>query len=152
MKIIITLLFLINLTISSAQNKSKNIIGKWKITSVNTGDIYLDTKTDSISISKEFKKVYSDSLQLESVINVAKKTYKNNFMEFNKSGIYTQKIDSVLNMNGTYEINPSIEKINILLKDKVIWEMGYELIDDKLHLSTTLYGKKSEFILERVKK
>jgi hypothetical protein len=149
---ILILLFLINLTVSCAQNEQANVVGEWKIISVNSGDFYLNTKTDSISISKEFKEVFNDSLELDNVINVAKTTYNNNVMEFNDSGIYTQKIDSELRMNGTYEIKPSIGKINVLLKDSVNWEMDYELVDKQLHLITTLYGKKSEFVLEKIGK
>ncbi|MGB5462588.1 MAG: hypothetical protein WBM92_04420, partial [Aureibaculum sp.] len=141
-----------SLTISCAQNEQDEIVGKWKIVSVNSGDFYLNTKTDSITISKEFKKVFNDSLALDNVINVAKMTYNNNVMEFNDSGVFNQMIDNELKMYGTYEIKPSIEKINVLLKDKVNWEMDYELVENQLHLTTTLYGKKSEFILERVKK
>ncbi|APY00051.1 hypothetical protein [Lacinutrix venerupis] len=152
MKRISTLLFLISLTISCAQNEQDKIVGKWKIASVNSGDFYLNTKTDSISISKEFKKVFNDSLALDNVIKVAKMTYNNNVMEFNDSGVFNQMIDNELKMYGTYEIKPSIEKINVLLKDKVNWEMEYELVENQLHLTTTLYGKKSEFVLERVKK
>ena len=150
MKRILTLLLLINLTVSCTQNEQANVIGKWKIVSVDSGDFYLNTKTDSISISKEFKKVFNDSLELYNVINVAKMTYNDNIMEFNESGIYTQKIDSKLSMNGTYELKPSIGKINVLLKDKVNWEMDYELIENQLHLTTTLYGKKSEFVLDKI--
>ncbi|WP_147427030.1 hypothetical protein [Lacinutrix venerupis] len=147
-----TLLFLISLTVSCAQNEQDKIIGKWKIVSVDSGDFYLNTKTDSISISKEFKKVFNDSLALDNVINVAKMTYNNNVMEFDDSGVFNQMIDNELKMYGTYEIKPSIEKINVLLKDKVNWETDYELVENQLHLTTTLYGKKSEFVLERVKK
>lgn len=152
MKRILTLLFLISLTVSCAQNEKDKIIGKWKIVSVDSGDFYLNTKTDSISISKEFKKVFNDSLPLDNVINVAKMTYKNNVMEFDDSGVFNQMINNELKMYGTYEIKPSIEKINVLLKDKVNWEMDYELVENQLHLTTTLYGKKSEFVLERIKK
>ncbi|RLJ62412.1 hypothetical protein CLV86_2017 [Lacinutrix venerupis] len=152
MKRILTLLFLISLTVSCAQNEQDKIIGKWKIVSVDSGDFYLNTKTDSISISKEFKKVFNDSLALDNVINVAKMTYNNNVMEFDDSGVFNQMIDNELKMYGTYEIKPSIEKINVLLKDKVNWETDYELVENQLHLTTTLYGKKSEFVLERVKK
>ena len=57
-----------------------------------------------------------------------------------------------LSMNGTYELKSSIGKIKVLLKDKVNWEMDYEIVDKQLHLTTTLYGKQSEFVLEKVKK
>jgi len=52
MKRIITLLLLINLTISCAQSEKEKIVGEWKIISVNSGDFYLNTKTDSILILK----------------------------------------------------------------------------------------------------
>ena len=39
----------------------------------------------------------------------------------------------------------------MLLKNKVNWEMEYELVENQLHLTTTVYKKKSEFVLERVK-
>jgi len=79
-------------------------------------------------------------------------TYDNNIMGFNESGIYTQKIHSELSMNGTYQLKPSIRKINVLLKDSVNWEMDYKLVDKQLHLTSTLYGKKSEFVLEKIEK
>ena len=152
MKKILTLLFLISLTISCAQNEQDKIVGIWKIVSVDSGDFYLNTKTDSISISEKFKEVFTDSVELDNVINVAKMTYNNNIMDFNESGIYTQKIDSELKMNGTYELRPSIGKINVLLKDSVNWEMDYRLVDKQLNLTTTLYGEKSEFVLEKIEK
>jgi hypothetical protein len=152
MKRILILLFLINMTVSCAQNEQANVIGEWKIVSVNSGDFFLNIKTDSISISKEFKEVFNDSLELDNVINVSKMTYKNNVMEFNDNGIFNQKINDKLSMYGTYEIKPSIEKINVLLKEKANWEMDYKLVENQLHLTTTLYGKKSEFVLERIKK
>ena len=104
---ILTLLFLINLTVSCAQNERTNVVGEWKIISVDSRDFYLNTQTDSVSISKHFKEIFTDSLELENFIKDAKKTYDNNVMEFNESGIYTQRIDSELRMNGTYELKPS---------------------------------------------
>ena len=151
MKRILPFLFLINLTITCAQTKSENIIGEWKIISVNSRDFYLNTKADSISLSKEFKEVFKDSMQLENIINVAKMNYNNNVMEFIDSGVFNQKINDEIRLYGTYEINPSIKKINVLLKNKVNWEMEYELVENQLHLTTTVYKKKSEFVLERVK-
>lgn len=68
---------------------------------MDSGDFYLNTKTDSISISKEFKEVFSDSLQLKNVISVAKMTYDNNIMEFSDNGIYTQKNGAKLIINPT---------------------------------------------------
>ncbi len=152
MKRILSFLLLINFAFSCAQNEQVNLVGKWKIVSVDSGDFYLNTTTDSTSISKEFKEVFNDSLELDNVINVAKMTYNNNVMEFNESGTYTQKINSELSMNGTYELKPSIGIINVLLKDKVNWEMDYKLIDNQLHLTTTLYGKKSKFVLDKIGK
>lgn len=152
LKRILTLLLLINLTVSCVQNEQAKVIGEWKIISVNSGDFYLNTQTDSVSISKNFKEVFTDSLELNNVIKVAKMTYENNVMEFNESGIYTQKIDSKLSMNGTYQLKPSFGKINVLLKDKVNWEMDYELIDNQLYLTSTVNGKKSEFVLDKIRK
>jgi hypothetical protein len=134
------------------QNEQAKVIGEWKIISVNSGDFYLNTQNDSVSISKNFKEVFTDSLELNNVIKVAKMTYENNVMEFNESGIYTQKIDSKLSMNGTYQLKPSFRKINVLLKDKVNWEMDYELIDNQLYLTSTVNGKKSEFVLDKIRK
>ena len=152
LKRILTLLLLINLTVSCVQNEQAKVIGEWKIISVNSGDFYLNTQNDSVSISKNFKEVFTDSLELNNVIKVAKMTYENNVMEFNESGIYTQKIDSKLSMNGTYQLKPSFRKINVLLKDKVNWEMDYELIDNQLYLTSTVNGKKSEFVLDKIRK
>lgn len=152
LKRILTLLLLINLTVSCVQNEQAKVIGEWKIISVNSGDFYLNTQNDSVSISKNFKEVFTDSLELNNVIKVAKMTYENNVMEFNESGIYTQKIDSKLSMNGTYQLKPSFGKINVLLKDKVNWEMDYELIDNQLYLTSTVNGKKSEFVLDKIRK
>ena len=149
---ILTLLFLINLTVSCAQNERTNVVGEWKIISVDSRDFYLNTQTDSVSISNHFKEIFTDSLELENFIKDAKKTYDNNVMEFNESGIYTQRIDSELRMNGTYELKPSGGKINVLLKDSVNWVLDYELVGKQLHLTTTLYGKKSEFVLEEIEK
>ena len=85
MKRFLTLLILINLTLSCAQNEREKVFGEWKIISVNNGYFYLNTQTDSISISKHFKEVFTDSLELDNVIKVAKITYRNNVMEFNES-------------------------------------------------------------------
>jgi len=152
MKRILILFFLINLTVCFAQNEESNVVGAWKIISANSGDLYLNIKTDSISISKEFKEIFNDSLELSHVINVAKMTYDDNVMEFNDSGIYTQKIDSELIIKVSYKLKPSVGKINVLLKDHVNWEIDYKFINKQLHLTTTLYGKKSELVLKKVEK
>lgn len=152
MKRILMSLFLIHLIVSCAQNEPKNVVGEWKIISVDSGDFYLNTRTDSVSISNHFKEIFTDSLELENFIKNAKRTYDNNVMEFKESAIYTQRIDSELRMKGTYELKPSIGKIIVLLKDSVNWEMDYELVDKQLHLTTTLYGEKSEFVLEKIEK
>ncbi|MGJ8593548.1 MAG: hypothetical protein ACSHXF_13435 [Aquaticitalea sp.] len=93
MKKIFTLLFLINLTILYAQNVPSSIKGEWKIISVDSGDMYLNTKTDSVSMSNQFKEIFSDLLKLVEVVNVAKLTYNNNLITFAENGIFTQKYD-----------------------------------------------------------
>ena len=152
MKQILALLFLINLTVSCDQNARVNVVGEWKIIEVVSEDFYLNTQTDSVSISKYFKEAFSDSLEVNNIIKVAKITYKNNFMEFHESGIFTQNSDSELRTKGTYELKPSIGKINVLLEENVDWEMDYKIVDSQLHLTSTLYGEQSKFVLERVKK
>ena len=150
MKRILTLLFLLNISVLFSQDGFKNIIGEWKIVSINSDDFYLNVKTDSTWISEEFKELFSDSSEIENVFNVARMTYNNNVMEFSETGGYTQKVDGELRMIGTYEIKPSLSKIILLLKDKVNLEMNYEIVDDQLRLKSSLYGKESTYILERI--
>jgi len=150
MKLNLTLLFLINLAISHAQIKHSSVIGQWKLISVDSGDFFLNTKTDSISFSKEFNELYTDSLKLKNFINVAKLTYNNYVMEFSENGDYTQNNYPEIKMVGKYKLIPSDSKIIVLLKDNVNWEMKYEIIESNLHLTTTLYDKKTEFVLEKI--
>lgn len=131
MKKIFTLLFLINLTILYAQNVPSSIKGEWKIISVDSGDMYLNTKTDSVSMSNQFKEIFSDLLKLVEVVNVAKLTYNNNLITFAENGIFTQKYDPKIVQTGTYQINPSINKISVRIKD-ANWEMDYKIIDELL--------------------
>ena len=151
MKKILTLFCLINLTILYGQNEPELIKGEWKIISVDSGDLYLNTKTDSVAMSEKFKEVFSDSLKYNEVIKVAKLTYNNNIMTFAENGIFTQTYDPKIVWTGTYQINPSESTISVTTKD-ANWEMDYKIIDELLYLKMGLYDKKTEFVLEQIGK
>jgi len=102
-------------------------------------------------MSNQFKEVFSDSLKLVEVVNVAKLTYKNNIMTFAENGIFTQTYDPKIVWTGTYKINPSESKISVTTKD-ASWEMDYKIIDELLYLKMGLYDKKTEFVLEQIGK
>ena len=149
-KLLFLYLLIFGLPNCLAQNDDSRITGKWKVVSVDSGDFYINVKTDSIFISKDFKEIFSDSLELDNVINVAKITYGNNTTEFGKNGVYTHKFDPKITWHGTYNIVPSDKKIRVILKDNVKWEMDYEFVNRLLHLTMTLYDKKTEFLLEKI--
>ncbi len=149
-KILILLLLILNLSFCLAQNDKLKVTGKWKVISIDSGDFYLNVKTDSVFISKDFNEIFSDSLELDNVINVAKMTYKNDIRYFGEDGIYTHKFDPKIIWHGTYDIKPLDRKIGVTLKDNVNWEMDYEIVDSLLHLTMTLYDKKTEFVLEKI--
>ena len=151
MKKILTLFCLINLTILYGQNEAESIKGQWKIISVDSGDLFLNTKTDSVAMSEKFKEVFSDSLKYDEVIKVAKLTYKNNIMTFAENGIFTQRYDPKIVWTGTYQINPSESKISVSTKN-VNWEMDYKIIDELLYLKIGPYDNKTEFVLEQIGK
>lgn len=136
-------------TILFAQNEDSNLKGDWKIISVDNGDFYLNTKIDSVSISNQFKEIFSDSLELNNVINVAKLTYINNITTFGENGIYTQTFEPNIIWKGTYKIKPLDKKIVVTLNDNINWEMDYKLIDSLLYLKMGLYNKKTIFVLEQ---
>ena len=151
MKKILTLFCLINFTILYAQNEPASVKGEWKIVSVDSGDLYLNIKTDSVAMSEKFKEVFSDSLKYDDFIKVAKLTYNNNIMTFAENGIFTQTYDPKIVWTGTYQLNPSESKISVSTKD-VNWEMDYKIIDELLYLKMGVYDKNTEFVLEKIGK
>lgn len=151
-KILITVLILSSFLFSCIQEKNISLIGKWKIISIDSGDFYINTKTDSIFISKKTKTIFKDSLELNNMINIAKKTYTDNTIDFNINGNYLQKNESVVSMSGTYKINTLDKKISVTTKDDINFEMDYRVSDSILYLTMHFYDEKSKFVLEKIER
>jgi hypothetical protein len=80
-----------------------SVITKWTVISAFDGDVYINSKTDSFSISDQFKKLFEDSLP------IAKKffqtTYLDNRFEFKDDGVYHIYPADYPKITGTYVVN-----------------------------------------------
>jgi len=151
MKQFFTFLFLFTcIHLSRAQNDKSLFIGEWKVISIETNDIYYNSKTDSIKVSKEFKKIFSDSLKLDNVLKVTKMTYSDNIYSFREDNTYSQNAKSNPEIKGTYLIKPEKNLIDLIINEDGILTMKYEFITNQLRLSLFRFDKRTTlFVLEK---
>ena len=71
-----------------AQNQ--NIIGEWKVFSVDNGEFYWNIETDSISMNEDLKLIYNDSLKMIKFREVTKKLYFDMTLNFLDNGKFIQ--------------------------------------------------------------
>lgn len=122
-------------------SQANTLIGKWKVTSVNTDEVYYNAKTDSISLkTEELKEAFKDKTEIKSFIDLLKKTYTNDRFEFDGKGVLSRTSDIAGTEKFRYK-NDTKRKIIIIknLSDDVVNdEMPYEFKDGKLYLSKSL--------------
>ena len=151
------------ITQNSCQNTlsaQSSVIGRWTIVSAFDGDVYINSKTDSFSMSEQFKKLFGDSLSMAK--KMFQTTYLNNRFEFREDRVYHIYPAEDPKVTGTYVVNNTDSTILLIRTDSA----NRGEFDPKFYLSEAkrlkYFFKKSllhfyleseerhvEFILER---
>ncbi len=145
---------------ASSQDK-KSIIGEWKVISIDNGEIYLNTKTDSVSTTTEFDKKYSNKVvRQDAIAEVRGFSSKNEFVftENSEFQLYMNSKRNTKYLDGDYEFT-SDNNLKLKVKGRTGKEMQkeleFEFIDNlllvKFKFLATRKNKPTEYLLERIK-
>lgn len=156
-----TLITALFISIFSFSQDKKSIIGEWKVVSIDNGEVYLNTKTDSVSTTPEFDKKYSNRvIHQDAIAEIRGFSSKNEFV-FTENGEFQLYMNSKRNtkyLDGDYEFT-SDNKLNLKVKGRTGKEMQkeleFEFIDNlllvKFKYLATRKNKPTEYLLERKK-
>ena len=140
-----------------------SVVAKWTVISAFDGDVYINSKTDSFSISNQFKNLFGDSLPM------AKKFfqtgYLDNHFEFKNNGVYHIYPADYSKITGTYVANPIDSTIILNRTDTAnrgefdlknflgeAKKLKYFFSKSLLHLYLEFEERHVEFVLEKESK
>lgn len=152
-----TLLFIPIILISlSSLSQSNSLIGQWKVIGVDNGDVFYNSKTDSISFpSGELKELYNTPSNIKTLVELLKFTYLSNEYIFDENGYCIQKLAPSNTVKLKYENDEqrSVLKFheNNSMGEKVLTEMPYKLSNGLLYLTVTYSEPHGLYILEKIK-
>lgn len=153
-------LFLISNFACFSQNEK--LIGEWHVVSVDNGQIYWNTKKDSLSTSEAFNEKYGEVTKESGnfwVADLRSQCSHNRFI-FTEKGEYFQYMtenDRLLIFSGKYELVPNTNTMKLEIKGRISTspfkrEAEYYFENDLLHFkieSLCSYKKATHFILEK---
>ncbi|MES2575315.1 MAG: hypothetical protein V4572_10255 [Bacteroidota bacterium] len=168
-KKLILIVFLAYNTLMFSQEKDSLLVGEWKVICIETHNYYYNSITDSLSYSKEFKKMLPDLIKsnsfgfknIEDFNEQAKKEISNDKFIFEENEVYLRKKDDKIISEANYKIDTSKKTILFKDKNKPEYTMEYSIEKEFLHLtrnykggiktkSKTIYLKPTIFILKRI--
>lgn len=128
------------------------LTGHWKVVSADNGEGFMDFKNDSISLSEEYKHIYSDTSSIDVLKNMMRTLYAGIYV-FDGDSLQVQVpgVNSI--MTGTYQIDTSKELIGVTSKNSLgknttdSWR--YFIKDDALVLIIELSDKPLRLTLEK---
>ncbi len=156
----ITLIIVLAFSLFVYSQKETNIIGEWKVISVDNGEVYINMKTDSVSTTPKFDKTHTNKVSRQNGIAEIRYSSRNEFI-FKENGEFLLYMNAKRNsmlLDGTYEyINNS--KLDLKVKGRtrreMKKEMEFEFIDDfllvKFKFLVMRGNKPTEYLLERIK-
>lgn len=154
-------LFVTIVTLSTTHAQKKKLVGTWKTVAVEAEGITIDrTKTDSVSVSDEVKRLYTTAIGMQDKIAGVRVMYSRNHFVFGKDGSFQHHATGQLNIapifTGTYTVKDSV-----IYTDTKNWggqvvkkEIPFKIIDGKLYLtldSRPGIDPGSKYVLEKVK-
>jgi hypothetical protein len=137
----------------NVNSQNNELVGKWKVISVDNGEIYYNIKNDSIKIYDIIKEEYNEVSKIESLKEMTKLVYFSILFIFDENGKYQQKSDFA-EFNLYYNVNK--KKGVILLSDSIenfdinSSEMDFELKNNFLYLEIKDSEPSTKFILKRI--
>ncbi len=137
-----------------------SVIAKWTVISAFDGDVYINSKTDSFSLSENFKKLFGDSLSLAK--KLFQTSYLGNRFEFKDDGVYHIYPAEDPKVTGTYVVNNTDSIILLNRTDSAnrgefdpkfflseARKLKYFFVRSLLHLYLEFEERHVEFILEK---
>jgi hypothetical protein len=139
------------------------VIARWTIISAFDGDVYINSKTDSFSMSEQFKKLFGDSLSMAK--KLFRTTYLDNHFEFKADGVYHIYPAEYPKITGTYVVNNNDSTILLNRTDSAnrgefdpkfflseAKKLKYFFTKSLLHLYLEFEERHVEFVLEQESK
>ena len=117
MKSLISLLSLLVGQISADAQCDTSLIGKWKIVAIFNGEVYLNLKTDSTSLTDEMRKLYPTFKEQKELIENAKNIYGDTKFIFTKDGELIFEMASLVKDTSKYCYNSTRNKLQITPKN-----------------------------------
>ncbi len=133
-------------------SQTNSVVGKWKVVSIDNGEIYYNVKTDSISVSQDLQDVYGNDESIKMLKDMMKKGYS--FFEFDTKGVFIMGTQfGTIESKYTNDVQRSIIMIEgkNSFNENVIDEMPYKFNDGQLHLSLTFAEPPALLVLEKLK-
>ncbi len=117
--------------------QNENLLGEWKIISVDNGEFFRNIETDSISMNSDLKLIYNDSLKLIKFKEMTKELYFELTLNFQDNGKFIQnapfakfEFDYIVNKSND-TIVVTTNKSNNKIERK---ELPFKLKDDLLYI------------------
>lgn len=147
--LIIFFTFLISLNAFS-QDVKQQLLGEWKVVSVDNGEVYYNWEKDSVSVSDELKERLEDPEISKILIQTVKTMYPN---KFKFSSTVVTKISGLETTSSFYTIDE--KRRLIIIKDKNSignedpFEMSFKILDNLLYLNIPLTDSDTKFVLKK---
>lgn len=106
-------------------SQKERLVGEWHVVSVDNGQIYWNTKKDSVSLTEEFKSKVSNPISRQDRIADLRVNCSHNRFIFTEKDEYFQYMtenDRLLIFIGNYELFPSTNTMNLEVKGRMSTE------------------------------
>ena len=154
-------IFLICLAASNAYCQKVDLTGTWKTVSVDTGLIYLNAKTDSVSLSDTFKKQNRTAVSLQNEVASVRMMYSHTHFIFGEDDAFlqymTEKETVAPLFKGYYILKGNTIMIDVMNRANIplTKEMTFKMKDGLMYLTVDAdpvrSAKGTVFVLEKVK-
>lgn len=141
-------------TISTISLAQKSIIGKWKIVSIDNGEIYYNFQKDSLLISPEFSKTNLDSMETIQIKSTVKQVYGNTKFSFDKNGNYKWQCIPFFEAIGKFSVDEKKQTIKMdgenSLREIITDEFPYQIKNNQLEITISFSVPPGKYLLEKI--
>lgn len=155
MRFALFFLIWLSLSKSAVSQCDSTLVGKWKVVSVKTSEVYFNLKTDSSFVEPDAIRNYPDTNR-QIIIEMNKMAWSNIQFEFKKGNSFTLSMMEGLSENGKYCFDQIKKSLNVTMKNGLGEDKTEEwkvyLNNQYLHMTFT-FGEEEEeemfFVFER---
>lgn len=155
-KIILLFIVLFSLSSINAQN-DKSIVGKWRVVSFRTNDVFLSKETDSVWISDKLKNNYKTAIGQQNEIAHHRMNNLSNFFIFSEKNEYEKYLTEdkrVLLHKGKYELQNNSIVLNAVTRAETSFTSTVEYHFENEYLHLLIKGTRGlnfiHYVLEKI--